>query len=203
MRRAEFTVEAEADLIALLADVGHGTLGFAGPEGWPAVRPVNFVHVDGRIYFHGSLEGEKMDGLRADDRVSFVAVKEFAVIPSHFVHKRNACPATQYFDAVMIRGRARIVADADEKARALQALMEKLQPEGGHVPITAQDPLYTQSIESTGVVAIEIEHMSGKRKVGQNVPPAKRARVEAGLEKRGCPIDHATLEAMRANAPAD
>ena len=98
----------------------------------------------------------------------------------------------------MVRGRARIVEDPEEKAFALQALMAKLQPEGGHVPITADQPLYAAALrQGTAVVAIEIESMTGKFKVGQNLNGNRRESVEQGLQERGCPIDHETLEAMK------
>ena len=77
------------------------------------------------------------------------------------------------------------------------AMMEKLQPEGGHVPIRADEPIYRKSLRTTGVVAIEIERMTAKFKFGQNLPSAKRDEVAAKLETRGCPVDHATVDAMR------
>jgi len=156
--------------------------------------------LDGRLYFHGATEGEKMEALAADDRVSFVVAHDFSLVPSYFRDPKYACPATQYYKAVAIRGRARVVEDADEKARALQALMEKLQPEGGYVPISATEPLYRKSLQTTAVVAIEIERMTAKFKFGQNLPAAKREKVAERLTARGCPVDHETVAAMKAYA---
>jgi len=186
---------------ALLAELGHGYLAAVQPDGWPLLRPLNFVYLDGRVYFHGARKGEKMDTLVTGGRVAFVAARDFSVVPSHFVDSQRACPATQYYEAVMIRGRARIVSDPDEKARALQALMEKLQPEGGHVPITAREPLYAASLKSTAVVAIEVEEMTGKLSLGQDRTPTRRKRVIKGLQRRNAPGDAATIDAMRAAAP--
>jgi predicted FMN-binding regulatory protein PaiB len=118
-------------------------------------------------------------------------------VPSYFRDPRLACPATQYYKCVMIRGRARVVTDADEKARALQTMMEKLQPEGGHEPISADSPLYRKSLKTTAVVAIEVERMTGKFKFGQNLPKSKRDGVAERLEARGCPVDRATAAAIR------
>jgi predicted FMN-binding regulatory protein PaiB len=75
--------------------------------------------------------------------------------------------------------------------------MEKLQPEGGYVPISADEPIYRKSLKTTGVVAIEIEEMTAKFKFGQNLPSSKREGLAERLEARGCPVDHATVEAMR------
>jgi predicted FMN-binding regulatory protein PaiB len=128
--------------------------------------------------------------------VTFVVVEDFSLVPSYFRDPKFACPATQYYKAVAIRGRARIVEGADEKARALQALMETLQPEGGHVPITATEPMYRKSLRTTAVVAIEIERMTAKFKFGQNLPASKREEVAEQLTARGCPIDHRTVAEM-------
>jgi len=181
----------------LLATASHGYMGIVSPDGWPAVVPLNFVYVDGRVYFHGANEGEKMAALADSPRVTFTVAEEFSIVPSYFRDPKLACPATQYYKSVMIRGRARVVTDVDEKARALQAMMEKLQPEGGHEPIEAASALYRKSLKTTAVVAIEIERMTGKFKFGQNLPASKREAVAEQLASRGCPVDHRTVEAMR------
>jgi uncharacterized protein len=180
-----------------LAEMGHGYLGAVRPDGWPVVVPLNFVYVDGRVYFHGAAEGEKMESLVADGRVTFTVADGFSIVPSYFRDPKLACPATQYYKCVMIRGRARVVEDAVEKAAALQAMMEKLQPEGGHEPIAADNPIYRKSLRSTAVVAVEVEEMTAKFKFGQNLPAAKRDAVAERLSARGCPMDHATVDAMR------
>jgi uncharacterized protein len=197
MRRTDYEMSERREMEALLAEVGHGYLGVAGPDGWPSVVPLNFVYHAGKVYVHGAREGEKMECLARDDRVSFVVVRDYSVIPSYFRDPRLACPATQYYQSVVIRGRARVVAELEEKAEALQALMEKLQPEGGHEPIRAPDPLYRKSLLTTGVVAIEVEAMTAKFKFGQNLSSAKRDDVAERLATRGCPVDRETVEAMR------
>lgn len=197
MRRADYEMSEREEMERLLATADHGYMGVVTPDGWPTVVPLNFVFVDGRIYFHGAGEGEKMESLAGEPRVTFTVAEGFSIVPSYFRDPRLACPATQYYKCVMIRGRARVVTDVDEKARALQAMMEKLQPEGGHEPIEASSALYRKSVRTTAVVAIEVERMTGKFKFGQNLPASKRDEVAERLEARGCPIDHATVEAMR------
>lgn len=197
MTQATYQGCGKAEIDRLLAEEGHGFLGITTPDGWPSVVPVNFVHLDGRIYFHGASEGEKMASLDADPRVTFTVVRDLSVVPSYYRDSRFACPATQYYQSVMIRGRARFVETAEEKARALQALMEKLQPEGGYEPITAAAPNYLKSLRMTAVTAIEIERITGKFKLGQNLPRRLRTSVADRLEQRGCPIDGATAELIR------
>lgn len=202
VRRTDYEMTERDQMDQLLREATHGYLGLTGPDGWPRVVPLNFVTLDGKLYFHGATEGEKMDSIAADDRVTFVVVEDFSLVPSYFRDPKFACPATQYYKAVAIRGRARVVEDVDEKAKALQALMEKLQPEGGYVPITAEDKLYRKSLRTTAVVAVEIERMTAKFKFGQNLPTAKREAVADQLSARGCPIDHRTVDEIRASLTA-
>jgi nitroimidazol reductase NimA-like FMN-containing flavoprotein (pyridoxamine 5'-phosphate oxidase superfamily) len=197
MRRTDYEMAEREEMERLLATVDYGVLGILTPDGWPSAVPLNFVFADGRIYFHGAGEGEKMAAIEHDARATFTVAEGYAIVPSYFRDPRLACPATQYYKCVMVRGRARVVSDVDEKARALQAMMDKLQPEGGFEPIEAGNPIYRKSLKTTAVVALEIERMTGKFKFGQNLPKGKRNEVAEQLEARGCPIDHATVDAMR------
>ncbi|WP_337588355.1 hypothetical protein [Paenibacillus gorillae] len=88
-----------------------------------------------------------------------------------------------------------------EKASALQALMVKLQPEGGHKPILADDPAYRGNVKGVAVVRINVEHMSAKFKFGQNETLEDRAPVLEGLRERGGELDHETIELMRKYCP--
>ena len=197
MRRRDYEMAERVEMEQLLATAEHGYLGLVTEDGWPMAVPLNFVFADGRIYFHGASEGEKMLSLEHQARVTFTVAEGFAIVPSYFRDPKLACPATQYYKCVMIRGTARVVSEVAEKAAALQALMTKLQPEGGHEPITADNPLYRKSLKTTAVVAIEIRRMTGKFKFGQNLPKSTRRLVAERLEGRGCPLDLETAGAMR------
>lgn len=185
-------------LEAVLDEVGHGYLGVTGADGSPLVFPLNFVRSGDLVYFHGAPAGEKMSAIERDSRVGFTVVDAGSLIPSYLRNPRSACPATQYYRSVMIRGRARVVEDPREKARALQAMMEKLQPEGGHEVIEAEAELYVKALRVTAVVAIEIESMSGKFKFGQNLTDKVRENVTRGLIERGDVEDERTVQRMLA-----
>ncbi len=191
-------VDDKACLEAVLDELGHGCLGVTLADGCPRVFPVNFVLLDRQIYFHGGPQGEKMSAIAHDARVGFTVVDAGSLVPSYSRDQRSACPATQYYRSVMVRGRARIVTDVHEKGRALQALMEKLQPEGGHEPICGQSKLYEKALRATAVVAIEIDSMSGKFKYGQNLTEKVREQVVNCLTERAGPADGQTVQRMLA-----
>lgn len=201
VRRKDYQLEDEEEILAFLDSQAHAFLSFVRTDGTPGIVAVNFVRAGRVIYFHGATEGEKMRALAERPQVALMAAKDFALLPSYFTAPEYACPASQYYKAVVVRGEARLLVDPVEKAAALQLLMEKLQPEGGHCPITAEDPLYRKQLATTGVVAVSMDEVSAKFKFGQNLPKRKRASIARQLEERGKPGDLATVEAMRAVKP--
>jgi nitroimidazol reductase NimA-like FMN-containing flavoprotein (pyridoxamine 5'-phosphate oxidase superfamily) len=177
--------------IAARAEIGHFTI--VTPDGWPRAVAVNFCAVDQRIYFHGALAGEKHDAVAAGGvRVGFTMNLPHSMIPSYWTAPGFACPATHFFKSVEIKGRCAPVTDPAEKAVALQALMQKYQPEGGFDPIDPAESRYAKALANVGVYRISPESWSGKVKFGQNEPPRLRRRFVEELRRRGRPIDLAT-----------
>ncbi len=180
----------------VLSECEYGVLSLVD-GGEPYGVAVNFVYFDGALYFHGAREGRKVEAMRENPKVSFLAVRPLAYIPSYFSDTVSACPATQYFASVHLRGTVSEVAEESEKSRILNALMEKMQPEGGYESISAEHPIYTKMIEKTGVFKIVPDSFSCKLKAGQNLTEEKRASVIERLHKRGGTHDNATVESMQ------
>ncbi|QHT62624.1 pyridoxamine 5'-phosphate oxidase family protein [Paenibacillus lycopersici] len=204
MRRAEFEVNADAnpeEITRFMEEMSFGFLGTVAADGSPSMTPLNFVYVDGSIYFHGSRIGEKMTQLKANERVTFMAAKEYAIIPSYFSDPLLACPATAYFKSVRVDGHAVVVDDPREKAAALEALMRKLQPEGGYKTIDASDPDYIPRLKGVAVVRIDADRVSGKFKFGQNLKQAERDSITTQLADRGLPMDADTIALMKQFCP--
>lgn len=228
MRRVEFQVEDAEAIDAFLKEMSYGFLGTLpssrqgrvpandltatedsvgrahstnGPV-FPEVTPLNYVFVDGRIYFHGSRVGRKMQNLKDNAYVTFVVAREFAIIPSYFMDTDFACPATAFFKSVTMRGTAAEVHDLDEKVRALSALMQKLQPEGGYRPFDLDDPEYRKNVKGVCVVRIDPMEVTAKFKFGQNRKGADWDNTRAGLDQRKAPMDAETIALMEKYCPA-
>ncbi|CAG7651592.1 hypothetical protein PAESOLCIP111_06347 [Paenibacillus solanacearum] len=201
MRRSEFEVVDHEEIKALLDEASYGVLGTQGEDGWPELTPLNFVYCDGAVYFHGSKVGQKMRNLKAEPKATFSVSKEYAIIPSHFLDPKLACPATAYFKSVLIKGHAEIVTELQHKADALAAFMRKLQPEGGYAPIVPSDADYEPQLRATSVVRIRIEQMTGKFKLGQNLKEDTFAKITEGLAGRGRELDAETIALMKAFCP--
>ena len=196
MRRRELA-STDAALfaeIAARAEVGHFVIVTA--DGWPRAVAVNFCAVGQRIYFHGALAGEKHDAVARPGgaRAGFTMNLPHSLIPSHWTAPGHACPATHFFKSVEIKGRCTLVDDPAEKAAALQALMEKYQPEGGFDPIDPGAARYAKALAGVGVYRIDPESWTGKVKFGQNEPTRLRRRFVEELRRRGRPEDLATAD---------
>ena len=156
-------------------------------SGRPILRTLHGVVVDGRIAFHGGDHGDKVAVIGRE--AVFSAEEVVAEIPSHFINPERACPATTYYRSAMAHGVIRRVDDLERKARVLEALMERFQPEGGYVPITAGDPRYRKSVASLLIAELVPDRLSAKHKLGQNRDGRQIEKVMAGLWQRGGPGD--------------
>jgi nitroimidazol reductase NimA-like FMN-containing flavoprotein (pyridoxamine 5'-phosphate oxidase superfamily) len=204
MRRKEFAIEVDklAEVEAFFAEMTFGFLGTVSLDGWPHVTPLNFVYYNACIYFHGSKIGQKMEDLKhAADKVTFSVAKEYALIPSYFSDPKMACPATAFFKSVYLKGSASIVVDLAEKAAALTAFMEKLQPEGGYDPISIEDKAYLSQLKGVSVVKIDIQEITAKFKFGQNWKEERLEQTANLLQERNQELDEATVAMMKQFCP--
>ena len=188
-----------AEALALLGRAPAVHLATTTPDGLPLARTVHGVVVRDALAFHGAPAGEKVASV---GRPAVVWAEEVvASIPSYFVDPERACPATTYYRSVQVHGPIEEVADPRAKAEVLAALMARFQPEGGHVPIDPDHPLYRKAVASILVLRVPFERLDGKAKLGQNRGPAERAQILKRLWARGAPGDARAVDLVRAANP--
>jgi len=124
-------------------------------------------------------------------------VELVAHVPSWMISPDDACPASTLYRSVQVHGTIREVAEPAAKARALEALMTRWQPEGRYRPIDPADPHYQRELAATLVFAVDLERIDGKDKLCQNRKPEETNSILAGLWGRGGPGDVAAIEAIR------
>src|SRR6185369_2208507 len=118
------------EAMALLGRARAVHVATTSASGEPIFRTLDFGIMGDRLVFHGAPVGEKIEAL---GRPAVVSVEEIvASIPSYFVDPERACPATTLYRSVQVHGTLDEVTDPADKARALEALMHKQQPEGGY-----------------------------------------------------------------------
>lgn len=118
-------------------------------ETFPYGVPVNFVFLDGRLYFHCAPEGVKLDLIRRDGRAGFVVTADVVIAREK---------STTFYKSVCGTGRASLIEDMDEKRHAIDALAERY---GASCPRPTPD----NALRHLAVVRIDIEAMTGKRHV--------------------------------------
>ena len=174
MRKAIYASDAEEGR-ALLSRAPVIHLATTGDAGQPILRTLNAVVHEGWLCFHGAPAGEKMEGV---GREAVIGAEEIvASIPSWFLDPVRACPTTTYYVSAQAAGRIEEIEDIARKAAVLDALMKKYQPEGGHEPIRADDPLYRKAVAGLLVAGMKLDRVACKAKLGQNRKPEERTRV--------------------------
>ncbi len=200
MRREQHFRMDAVETLALLAQAEVIHVASTNGAGEPILRVVNFALSGGGVIFHGSPVGEKIDAV---GRAAVLSVDEaVAIVPSYFTDPERACPATTLYRSVQVHGLLEEVSDVVAKAAALQALMEKYQPEGGYLPITAGDPLYKKAVDGVLVLRVPLARVDGKSKLGQNRRAEEVARLLEGLWRRGAPGDARAVDVIGAANPA-
>lgn len=188
------------DALTFLASQPTFHLAGVDADGQPVLRTLNGVVVGGRLVFHASPKGEKTTLL---GRPVVVSEEEtVADIPSTFTDPERACPATTLYRSVQAHGVLEALENRDEKAAALQALMEKLQPGGGHVPITADHPYYRAEVRGLLLAGVKLDQVTGKAKLLQNRNAADQRTVLEALWRRGAAGDARAIELIRHANPA-
>lgn len=79
--------------------------------------------------------------------------------------------------------------------------MEKLQPEGGFVPLDAESPLYRAQVKGLLIAGLPLGALTTKVKLAQNRTPAQRCMLLEKLWRRGLPGDARALELIREANP--
>ncbi|MDD4505398.1 MAG: pyridoxamine 5'-phosphate oxidase family protein [Sulfurospirillaceae bacterium] len=196
MRRAEFEVNDPKLLEELLASCEYGTLCLVdGAE--PYAVSVNFVWYKECIYFHGSKEGRKINVIAKNKRASFNVVKPLSLLPSYFSNTRAACPASQLYGSIQFVGDIEMIEEAHQKCEILNALMQKLQPDGGYDVIEVANPIYKKAVENIGIFMLNPQSISLKLKAGQNLPDERRALLIEKLTERGTPLDLLSVKLIK------
>ena len=196
MRRNEFAITDQETIHALLNECEYGTLSLID-NNVPYGIPLNFVWWEEGVAFHGAKEGKKIELIAQNPHASLSIVKPYALLPSYFSETTSACPASQLYASIIMQGIITIIDTNEQKASALNALMEKLQPEKRYETISAEKPMYKKRIEEIMILKLTPKSISCKLKMGQNLPPERKKLLLKHLEERGTPLDFLSANAIR------
>jgi nitroimidazol reductase NimA-like FMN-containing flavoprotein (pyridoxamine 5'-phosphate oxidase superfamily) len=147
MRRQDRKID-DKEVIALLENAQYGVLSTTGSNGYAYGIPLSYAYTGGNIYFHSATEGQKLDNIGYNNKVSFCVVGNTTPLPQSF---------SVNYESVVVFGKAVEAFDAEKQA-ALEAIIAKYSP-----AFTAEGLKYIKnSSGKTRIFKIEIEHMTGK-----------------------------------------
>ena len=193
MRRKFNEVTDKKDIGAILLGSRIGRLATLGQDGYPYITPVNYVYLRGSIYFHCALQGEKLDNLQRDPKVCFTVDRPLAYLDTGYDASMPACDVGQFYQSVVIRGRAEIIGDVTEKVEALNDLMACHENDPEFAAITATTP----AVALCAVVAVRVELISAKANLAQKKSAEDKEKIRAYLLQRGLPGDQEAAEHIR------
>ena len=156
MRRKDREIKEHNEIVEVIRNCDICRLGLVDRE-YAYILPLNFgmeQDEEGKVtlYFHSALEGRKTELLKEGLKASFEMDTKHEI---EYDEGRGYC--TYYFESVMGRGTIHILND-DEKFEALKKLMDHYHP-------GANAYFNTAAIPRTLVYALEVEEMTGKRKL--------------------------------------
>ena len=156
MRRKDREIKEHNEIVEVIRNCDICRLGLVDGE-YAYILPLNFgmeQDEEGKVtlYFHSALEGRKTELLKEGLKASFEMDTKHEI---EYDEGRGYC--TYYFESVMGRGTIHILND-DEKFEALKKLMDHYHP-------GANANFNTAAIPRTLVYALEVEEMTGKRKL--------------------------------------
>ncbi|MGN0704155.1 MAG: pyridoxamine 5'-phosphate oxidase family protein [Lentihominibacter sp.] len=150
MRLKEDNQLSDAQAREILENAVYGVLALEGDDSYPYAVPVNYALDGNRIYFHGAVEGHKVDAVRRNEKVSLCAVAKADIVPDAY----NCL----YLSTIAF-GCIRMTDSDAEKQKALELIIDKYSKgfeEGGREYIKA-------SWNEVQTFVIDIEHMTGKK----------------------------------------
>lgn len=147
MRRKEREIElVEAEEI--LKNGEYGVLSTNGENGYSYGTPLSYVYFNNSVYFHCALEGQKLENINYNNKVSFCVVGKTCVIPEKFSTK---------YESTILFGEANEVF-GEEKNEALIEILKKYSPD-----FIDKGTLYIKNAgDKTKVIKIKINKISGK-----------------------------------------
>jgi nitroimidazol reductase NimA-like FMN-containing flavoprotein (pyridoxamine 5'-phosphate oxidase superfamily) len=156
VRRADRAITDDAEIAELLrrADICRIA---TSVDDQPFISANTFWYDDERIFFHTATEGRTLTNIQQNPRVCLEVDWRGRWLPA-----KTALAFSVEYTGVVVFGRAHRLADAVEKERALQGLLDKyfpdLKPGADYRPITPAE------LDQTAVFAIDIDAWSAKRK---------------------------------------
>lgn len=147
MRRSDREIVKE-EIDEILNNGEYGFLSTISDSGYPYIVPLSFVFDDNFIYFHCAVEGQKLDNIENNDKVSFCVVTDTEVLSEKF--------STKYKSVVVFGVASEVIGDLKE------AILFKLINKYSQQFLVEGKKYIENAKDKTRVIKINIQHVTGK-----------------------------------------
>jgi uncharacterized protein len=185
-------IKSRETIIEFLNKQETGRICSIDKDGYPQIIPMNFVYAKDAIYMHSHIRGEKLENISRNPKVGFEVDQSLEFLPSYFTHPTDASQADTLYISVVIKGKGSIITDKKEKTFALNALMEKYQPEGGYEKIEPE----MEVVDEVAIIKVVPTTIRGKYKVGQHLDKKARLELARRILERNSPTAVQTVKIM-------
>jgi hypothetical protein len=150
MRRIKKEISLE-EAKELLRHNKRAAFSVNGDDGYPYTVPINFYYdeEENRIYFHSAKKGHKIEALKENDKICFTTWDDGYLEEGEWAYHVSSC---------VVFGRARLIEDDKLTEEKVRTFAMKYYPTAKEV----EDEI-AKDIKGVQLVAIDIEHISGKR----------------------------------------
>lgn len=150
MRRIKNEISAEEAKL-LLRNNKRAAFSVNGDDGYPYTIPIDFYYDEdeNRIYFHSAKSGHKIDSIKANDKICFTTWNDGYLEEGDWAFYVSSC---------VVFGRARLIEDRKVTEEKIRKFALKYYPTAEEV-----EEEIRRDIGRVQLVAIEIEHISGKK----------------------------------------
>lgn len=147
-KKNEISVEEAKEL---LRTCKRAAFSVNGDDGYPYSVPINFYYEEdeNRIYFHSSKAGYKIDAIRNSDKVCFTVWNDGIRDDGDWAYRVSSC---------VVFGRAVLIKDPVMTEEKVRRFALKYFPTAEEV-----EEEIRRSVHAVQMIAIDIEHISGKR----------------------------------------
>ena len=154
MRRQDRKL-SEQDAYRVLRESEYGVLATVNEDGSPYAVPMAGELVDGVLYFHSALKGQKLDNIAHDPRACYTCVLYAENQPAEFTYVYASC---------VVHGRLRVVQSEEERMLAINAICRKYSAD--HMGSPAHERVM-RGMPVIVLLALEIEAIEGKANRGR------------------------------------
>lgn len=150
IRKTKNEISAE-EAKALSRNNKRAAFSVNGDDGYPYTIPVNFYYDedDNKIYIHSGKKGHKIDSIKVNEKICFTTWNDGYLEDGDWAFHVSSC---------VVFGRAKLIDDRKITEEKVRRFARKYYPSAEEV-----EEEIKSAINGVQLVAIEIEHISGKK----------------------------------------